>query len=357
MYHCGEKYIPRPLRISLYLLLGGLIAACGLNVAERPPSPRPLPTAAIVLSTPGPTTAPAATLIDTPTATDIPTPSPSPSPTAVPEPWRFVVLGDTRTSGHKPPDVTYAIVEQAARAKPVITLAVGDMINALDTQAEVRQQWQFWRQAVAPLDPGQIGSEPWLLVTPGNHDVQGPSWVTDLLIEAFPELPTNGPPSFERRAYAVDYRGVRFISLDSESREQLHLLDDAQLDWLGGQLRDNPNRYTIVFSHDPAYPVGPHVGSSLDAYPNSRDRLWQLLRDYKATAYIAGHEHLYNHQQIEGVHQIIAGTSGSYIYGGYGGEFHHYVVGEVGARAITFMVYDQQGVQRDMFAVPAGGAP
>ena len=42
------------------------------------------------------------------------------------------------------------------------------MINALDTQAEVRQQWQFWREAVAPLEPDPR-AEPWLLVTPGNH--------------------------------------------------------------------------------------------------------------------------------------------------------------------------------------------
>jgi 3',5'-cyclic-AMP phosphodiesterase len=267
-----------------------------------------------------------------------------------------VVLGDTRTSGLKPPDVTYTIVERATRAAPEITLAVGDMIAALDTQAEVRQQWQFWHEAVAPLEPSQADSRPWLLVTPGNHDVQGHNWTTDLLVEAFPELPTNGPAGFERRTYAVDYRGVRFISLDSESRAELHLLNDAQLDWLERQLRDNPNRYTIVFTHDPAYPVGPHVGSSLDAYPKARDRLWQMLRRYNVSAYIAGHEHLYNHQQIEGVHQIIAGTSGSFVYGGHGGEFYHYVVGEVSADQITFVVYDQQGTEHDRFAVPARDA-
>jgi hypothetical protein len=267
-----------------------------------------------------------------------------------------VVLGDTRTSGLKPPDVTYTIIEGAAQAEPEITLAVGDMIAALDTQPEVRQQWQFWRQAVAPLRPSQADSRPWLLVTPGNHDVQGHNWTTDLLVEAFPELPTNGPASFERRTYVVDYRGVRFISLDSESRAELHLLNDAQLDWLEGQLRDNPYHYTIVFSHDPAYPVGPHVGSSLDAYPKARDRLWQMLGSYKATVYIAGHEHLYNHQQIAGVDQIIAGTSGSFVYGGHGGEFYHYVVGEVSADALTFVVYDQQGAERDRFAVPARNA-
>jgi hypothetical protein len=262
------------------------------------------------------------------------------------------VLGDTRTSGLEPPKITHTIVSQAARAQPEITLTVGDMINALNSQAEVRRQWEFWRAAVAPLQPGQSQAEPWLLVTPGNHDVQGHGWAANLLVEAFPELPANGPAGFERRVYSVDYRGVRFISLASESLDAAHLLDSAQLGWLEGQLRDNPNPYTIVFSHDPAYPAGPHVGSSLDVYPKARDRLWQLLREYRATAYIAGHEHLYNHQQVEGVHQIIAGTSGSAIYRGYGGEFYHYVVGEVGARELTFTVYDEQGAERDRFVIP-----
>ena len=329
------------------LVLGAvlLIGACGRPAATQVPAQ--LPTAVVALATPvaAPPAAPAA-----PTATLLPpTPTAAPSPAPF-QPWRFVVLGDTRTEGLSPPDVTNQIVKQAAAAQPAIVLAVGDMINALSTPEQVRRQWQNWRAAVAPLGQAATGT-PWLLATPGNHDVQSGDWATGLLTEAFPELPTNGPPGFERRAYSVDHAGVRFISLDSEQRAQMHLLDDAQLAWLETQLRDNPGHAAIVFSHDPAYPLGPHVGSSLDAYPQARDGLWALLKQYGAV-YIAGHEHLYNHQLIDGAHQIIAGTSGSFVYAGFGGEFYHYVVGEVGADAITFVVYDQNGQERDRFTVP-----
>ena len=252
-----------------------------------------------------------------------------------------MVLGDTRTEGLKPPDITYALVERARQAQPEVVLCVGDMINALDSQDEVREQWRFWREAVAPLGARH------LLVTPGNHDVQGNAWATDLLVEAFPELPSNGPPGFVQRAYAFDYQNVRFISLDSEQFANDNRLGEAQLNWLEAQLRDNPNRHTIVFSHAPAFPVGPHVGSSLDVYPQERDRLWQLLRDGNVTAYIAGHEHLYNHQQVEGVEQIIVGTSGSWPYGGFGGDFFHYAVAEVSPDAISLVIYDQEGQERD----------
>jgi 3',5'-cyclic-AMP phosphodiesterase len=320
-----------------------LLAACGSASPAGSPvgaATPALPTAAIRRSSP------AALPAFSPTPRPSPIPEPSATATPAPQPWRFVVLGDTRTSGLKPPDTTDAIVARAAQAQPEVVLAGGDMINALDTQNEVREQWRLWRAAVVPLGAKHV------LMTPGNHDVQGNAWATDLLVEAFPELPANGPPGFERRAYALDYRGVRFISIDSETFNDSHHLGAAQLDWLEQQLRDNPNHYTIVFSHDPAYPIGPHIGSSLDAYPQDRDRLWQLLHDYKATAYIAAHEHLYNRREIDGVVQITAGTSGSFIYTGYGGEFYHYLVGEVGADGLTIVAYDLEGAERDRVTLP-----
>jgi 3',5'-cyclic AMP phosphodiesterase CpdA len=267
-------------------------------------------------------------------------------PTPAPGSWRFVAIGDTRTSGFDPPDVTGTIVQLASAAEPRITLANGDLIYAMDSQTNVREQWARWRATLAPLG-NYSDASPWLLASPGNHDVQGHAWATDLFEEAFSELPTNGPPGFEHRAYSLDYGGVRFISLDSERYDAAHRLGDEQLAWLEQQLRNNPNRYTIVWSHDPAFPVGPHVGSSLDAYPDDRDRMWALLKEYGVSAYIAGHEHLYNRSVHDGVTQLIVGTSGSTIYRGAGGEFYHYVVAEVGDRGITMVVYDERGVERD----------
>jgi 3',5'-cyclic AMP phosphodiesterase CpdA len=256
-----------------------------------------------------------------------------------------VVLGDTRTSGLYPPEVMAQIVARAAEARPDAVLIVGDLINAMDDQASVREQWRNWREVAAPL-----GAR-FMLPTPGNHDVQGHAWATELMVEAFPELPRNGPPGYEGLTYALDYGGVRFISLHSEVFGAPHRLGEAQLVWLEAQLRDNPNPHTIVFSHDPAFPVGPHVGGSLDVYPAERDRLWALLREHRVTAYIAGHEHLYSRQEIEGVTQIIAGTSGSWPYGGFGGDFWHYVVAEVRPEGIEMVVYDVDGVERDRFTL------
>jgi hypothetical protein len=261
------------------------------------------------------------------------------------------VLGDTRTEGLDPPTVTRTIVGLAAVAKPEITLAVGDLIYAMNDQQSVRTQWQRWRAAIAPLGETAAHS-PWLLPTPGNHDVQGNAWATGLMAEAFPELPQNGPAGFTRLSYTYDYKGVRFISVHSENYNDPHRFGDDQLAWLETQLQNNPNRFTIVFSHDPAFPIGPHVGSALDAYPQERDRFWALLGQYHVTAYVCGHEHLYNRQLINGVTQLVVGTSGSWPYAGFGGDFFHYLVAEVRSDTIEMVVYDDSGAERDRFTLP-----
>ena len=283
-----------------------------------------------------------------PTATNLPTATAT--ATATPPPvWRFVVLGDTRTSGFDPPQVTKDIVAKASSANPEITLAVGDLILSKSTPTDVDTQWQNWRAAVQPLGKGASIPD-WLLVTPGNHDVESAAWAIDRMAAAFPELPTNGPSGLERLAYRKDYGNVRFISIVSERYKDAHRIDD-QLDWLETQLQNNPQKYTIVFSHDPAYPFGAHINSSLDAYPAARDKLWSLLKQYKVTAYIAGHEHLYYRSVHDGVAQLIIGTSGSSLYP-IDISFYHYAVAEVSAEHISFVIYDSSGTERDRFVLP-----
>lgn len=335
-------------RLILVICTALLLVSCA---APRPIARALTPTPQAA-TTPTPGLTPLSGVAVASTATPVaPAAAPVAPTTAAAAPWRFVVLGDTRTEGLMPPEAMDRVVAQAASAAPDMVLANGDLIKAMDDPDSVRQQWRNWHAAVAPLAPATSHAGPWLLPTPGNHDVEGHDWATGLMAEAFPELPANGPPGFERLTYAVDYRGVRFISLHSEIFGDAHHFGDAQLAWLEEQLRANPNRYTFVFSHDPAYPAGPHIGSSLDVYPAERDRFWQLLRDYHVTAYIAGHEHLYNRREIDGGVQLIIGTSGSWPYGGFGGDFFHYAVAEVTDGGVTFVIYDIDGVERDRFTL------
>jgi hypothetical protein len=62
---------------------------------------------------------------------------------------------------------------------------------------------------------------------------------------------------------------------------------------------------------------------------------------------------LYNRQIIAGVPQLIIGVSGSFPYIGYGGDFYHYLMVEVGPDQLTGVVYDRFGIEQDRFNLPA----
>jgi hypothetical protein len=190
-----------------------------------------------------------------------------------------------------------------------------------------------------------------LLPTIGNHDTNYRDGATPLYTQAFPGLPKNGPKDLTGFVYSLDLGPVHFVCLASELPTQPHQHGKVQLEWLEQDLKANKQPYTIVFSHDPAYPVGPHKDSSLDAYPKERDALWKLFVDYKITAYIAGHEHLYNRSIRNGIYHLVIGTSGSYPYGGFGGDYYHYATFNTTADGMQVTIIDEVGKQRDQFTL------
>lgn len=351
----------RFLKRAASLMLGGVtLAACSNSTPTAlPPSLSPKPptttkpttpptgTAAAPLPTqtaapvPTGTVAPSATVASTGTPASTATTAPSPTPTF--ENVKFGVLGDIRTAGPKPPQVAYNIIEQLKGESYDAVLLVGDIINAESNSGAVRVQWQNINAALNSLAPATI------LPTVGNHETNGLKAVLPQFNEAFPTLPSNGPPGFKGITYSYEVGSVHFVSITSEHPSRFHYLDPEQLDWLEEDLAANKKPYTFVFSHDPAYPVGPHTGSSLDAFPVQRDRFWRILQTHKVTAYICGHEHLYNRSQKGGLTQLVIGTSGSAIYGGYGGEFYHYASFEVTQTGVNAKVFDSGGKLRDSF--------
>ena len=344
------------------LTLGGAaslswLAACGDSPASPgvPPTetvavietPVALPTTIAVPTATTAATVPAATATAASTATAVPTVTLAATVTPVPaKPINLAVFGDIRTAGPKPPEVYYTLVKQAAIAKPDAVLLVGDIINADTSRAGVKKQWANFREATAPLAPARI------LPTIGNHDTNFVDWAEPLYLDAFAadKVPANGPQNYIGHAYSMDFGPLHLVALASELPAHPHKLGKQQLAWLEQDLTANTRPYTLVMSHDPAYPLGPHAGSSLDVYPDERDAFWKVLQKYKVNAYICGHEHLYFRSQRGGVTQLIAGASGSNIYAGYGGgEFQFYTLLTVTDSGIAAKVIDPTGKERDTF--------
>ena len=89
--------------------------------------------------------------------------------------------------------------------------------------------------------------------------------------------------SLKETVYFIDYQGVRFISLDSNTELE------TQVPWLEKTLEQNPNRWTILTFHHPMY-------SPASDRDNVEQRdLWKPLFDkYKVDLILSGHDHTYS---------------------------------------------------------------
>jgi hypothetical protein len=215
---------------------------------------------------------------------------------ASPAPFRFLYLGDAQNGLD---DVWPRVVRAAYAQAPDARL----IIEAGDTVAEGYDD-NLWRQWAAGM--GFIASSLPSLPVPGNHDEHRPPSAPDSskvlqpseLWRAHFALPRNGPASLGVLAapfYYLDYQGVRFIAIDSNPFANKDYVESerarvqaAAVVWLRSVLSNNPNRWTIVVQHHPAYPVA----KGRD-YPELRSALVPLFDEFHVDLVLQGHDHAY----------------------------------------------------------------
>lgn len=254
----------------------------------------------------------------------------------------FVSMADSRGSDTGVNSTVLSkVVKQAIADSPCFVVFSGDLISGSKDDEIVKLQYQEWNKIMNPV----LLKMP-VYVIPGNHEISG-SNQNRIFQETF-DMPKNGPEGYEELCYSFDYENCHFICLDSDYYGKFHRI---QYDWLKEDIEKTNKEHIFVFGHEPAYPAGPHRGSSLDAYPDERDKFWNLLKEYGVKIYFCGHEHLYNKQLIEGVYQVINGTCGAPIYTGYGGDFYHYALVSVNSKRVEVVIKDKNGTERDRFVI------
>lgn len=193
---------------------------------------------------------------------------------AGPKRFQFIYFGDAQNDLKSLwSRVIRSSFQDAPRAAMLIH--AGDLINSSNQDA----QWGEWFGAAGFIN----GMLP-ILATPGNHEYfktdQGPAlsrhWRPQF------NLPTNGPAGLEETCYYLDYAGVRFVSLNSNVRQE------EQGKWLDSILANNPNKWTILTFHHPIY-------SAAKGRDNNKLRdIWQPVFDkYKVDLVLTGHDHTY----------------------------------------------------------------
>lgn len=126
------------------------------------------------------------------------------------------------------------------------------------------------------------------LVSPGNHDYKGDG---EKHYEAV----------FGPRYYAFDLGANRFVVLDNASGT----LDDAQLDWMDGQL--DTKRRCFVFMHAP-----PALGQwKLHCFRGGAKRFMEIVEARKPARVFVSHIHGYDAKKWKGVRFVLTGGAGA----------------------------------------------
>ncbi len=246
------------------------------------------------------------------------TPQPAdaaPQEPASPEcrPFSFVLFGDSQPYGQEFSPVLQAITTQVGRLEIPFVIGLGDYIDGSSNQTTVRRQYQGFFRAMQPLQAQRAIP---VALAPGNHDIRGIHRNAEIFCEFFQKL-----------YLSFNYEGCHFVILDSETIGADARVSGPQLAWLKQDLEAAKGaRFTFVAMHRPLFPVDGNIGYSLDKHPKERDALHKLFVDSGVDAVFHGHEHLYHHQERDGIHYFISGGGGAKPYAEpANGGFHHYL--------------------------------
>jgi hypothetical protein len=294
-------------------LLGGALA----RAAQDLPPPTIPPSGAIIEA---PATPPTTTGPRPPSTTPAPgappgETSPSSGGVAAATGLTFGVLGGARPGEEVAVSpVLQRIALDLGERAPEVVLGTGDYVAGSLDPATLERQYQWLFYALQPLQARRVVP---VAFAPGPHDIRGSSANARAFAAHFGGL-----------YYSFDRWAAHFIILDTEIPGQEQRIMGDQWWWLVGDLYQALGaRYLFVALGRPLFPVASGRGSSLDRYPQYRDALHNLLRDYRVSAVFCGGEGLYDYQERDGVRYFITGGAGDQLdeTAGPARAFPHYL--------------------------------
>ena len=156
--------------------------------------------------------------------------------------------------------------------QPDFIMFTGDLTHTTDDDKERRKRLNEFRGIVGDLKVKDVR------FMPGEHDASLDNGA------AFREF-------FGATHYTFAHKGVNFIVVDNVS-DPTGSIGDAQLQWLGGELKKlDPDARIVVFTHRPLFDLAP----SWDWTTRDGTKAIDLLMPYKNVVVFYGHIHQENH--------------------------------------------------------------
>jgi hypothetical protein len=228
-----------------------------------------------------------------------------PRPDGESEPFTFAVIGDFGWEG----EALNAVAEAVVALDPDVLLTVGDN-NYPDGAAETLDA-NVGRPFHAFIHPyrGSFGAGAEVnrfFPTLGNHDLWNAKREPYLATEAgapileWLELPGN------ERYYDFVRGPVHFFALSSDPSEPDGTeADSVQASWLRERLAASTARLQVVYMHHPPYSSGPHESTRRVQWP---------MKEWGVDLVLAGHDHLYERLDVDGLPHVTCGLGGAAFY-------------------------------------------
>jgi 3',5'-cyclic AMP phosphodiesterase CpdA len=235
------------------------------------------------------------------------------------------------------------IVESILRAEPGVQFVIvtGDLVNGNNDDRAHLDQYAIWREITKPwYASGMTGAKVYTI--PGNHDLRNPQRYGEYWASIFPENPENGPDGEKKMTYSFDAGPCHLVCLKTTIPG---VGCKVNLDWVAKDLAESQAPVKLVFGHAPAFPALLHVGSSLDQFPEERDRFWEILADNGVQAYFCGHEHMSQRWEYKDVQQITLGGGGGFSL------YFHYLIVDASETDVTVSVMSPTGQLYDQYSL------
>ncbi len=214
------------------------------------------------------------------------------------EPFRFVIVGDTRTDT----DAHQVVVDQllGSVGAPDLYLNTGDLVEDGGDSSQWQDFFDIERElmAVAPLYP-----------VAGNHD----DVENDSLYTQYFALPDDSP--MPEAYYAFTFGNSRFVVVDTNDD---YVAGSEQHTWLEAELSaaqaDPAIQHTFAFHHHPPFTSGAHGVFDVEDWEEPRTWLSPLYETYGVDAVFNGHDHHYERSDpalTGGVTYVVSGGGGA----------------------------------------------
>ncbi|UCC71005.1 MAG: metallophosphoesterase [Gemmatimonadota bacterium] len=210
---------------------------------------------------------------------------------------RFVVVGDTRTNVAD----WQAVAEAVAESRPDLVVHVGDMVT------NGRRDWEwdteFWEPGRALLENVPV------YAVIGNHERNAPF---------YDEIFFTPSEDGRARNWLQELGSVLLIGIDGE-QDWSNESDNAH--WLEETLSQSKARFVFLFTHYPGFSSSGHGRLDEEGHPverparDAREIIIPILSKRGATAFVAGHDHVYERSELpDGLTAITCGGGGAGLY-------------------------------------------